>query len=281
MRQTDRESWMFQAKLTSSQDQSFLKKAINLCLCSFAAQIILGEVVGIWSAARELPSESYHQLTQHLSLVETLVFSGLIYGIIGGGKLFQSSWKWSKGSSNLIHLNLALSCLLIILNGLFDNIVTMISGGWPLTWSSFIGAATAGIGEEAWLRGIFFTAFLLMFSKKKGVLLKTALATSLLFGSLHLLNLLQAGSNPLAVFQQVFYATAFGLLLAVIRVGYNNLWLPMLLHFLIDFKPTIHEPVVVNEWLIILLIFIPQAFLSLATLVKMDKDLGNQQNSVG
>lgn len=264
---------MFQAKLTSGQGRSLLKKAINLWLCSFAAQIILGEVVVTWSAARNLSSESYHQLTQHLSLVETLVFSGLIYGIIGGGKLFQSSWKWSKGSSYLIHLNLALSCWLIVWNGLLDHVANMISGGWPVIWSSFIGAASAGIGEESWLRGLFFTAFLVMFSKKKGPLLKTALATSLLFGSLHLLNLLQAGSNPLAVFQQVFYATAFGLLFAVIRVGYNNLWLPMLLHFLIDFKPTIHEPVAVNEWLIILLIFIPQAFLSLITLVKMDKDL--------
>lgn len=271
---------MFQDKITSPQGKSLFRQAVNLVFVSVVVQVLFGAVAGIWSAASNMSSEHSHQLTRTLDLVGTLLVAGLIYWIIGGGKLFQSDWQWSKRSRYLIHLNLALSCWLIVWNGLLDHVASMISGGWPVIWSSFIGAASAGIGEESWLQGLFFTAFLVMFSKKKGPLLKTALATSLLFGSLHLLNLLQAGSNPLAVFQQVFYATAFGLLFAVIRVGYNNLWLPMLLHFLIDFKPTIHEPVAVNEWLIILLIFIPQAFLSLATLVKMDKDLGNQQSSV-
>lgn len=262
---------MFQDKITSPQGKSLFRQAVNLVFVSVVIQVLFGAVAGIWSAASNMTSEHSHQLTRTLDLVGTLLVAGLIYWIISGGKLFQSDWQWSKRSRYLIHLNLALSCWLIVWNGLLDNVTSMISGGWPVIWSSFIGAATAGIGEEAWLRGLFFTAFLVMFSKKKTPLLKTALSTSLLFGALHLLNLLEA--NPVAVFQQVFYATAAGFLLATIRVGYNNLWLPMLLHFLIDFKPTIHDPVAVNVWLDLLVIFIPQALLSLVTLLSMDKDL--------
>lgn len=261
---------MFQEKITQSSAASLFKRAVLLFVAVFGIQVFIGLVIGLWSVAmgqQELPDFG----EQTIVFVITLVVFGIIWRWTGGEKLFSRPFPWSTKTRYLYHANLVLILGLIVYNGLFQSLSTIFSGGWDLFWSSFTGAAIAGIGEEAWMRGLLFMAFLMIFRKKDKPLLKTAVVTSLLFGLIHLLNLIVA--EPTAVVQQVFYATSLGLLFAVIRVGYDNLWLPILLHFLFDFQPTINEPVTSSAWLELMIIFIPQALLSLVTLFHMDKDL--------
>lgn len=266
---------MFHPLITKENTKSFFLKTLFLLLGSFGAAIILGMLAAIFLQLTGRGMGQLATVSLELNFWLTLAVSGLILYWLKGEKVLSQALPWDKTCQRLIHLNLIACLSLLLYTDFFSGLAEMIAGGWQLILTSFWAAASAGIGEEAWMRGLVFAAFLCLFSKKPKSLTKTAIVSSLLFGLTHLTNLIAA--EPLAVLQQVFYASCFGLTFAVLRVGYNNLWLPVLVHFLIDFQPAILNPVTSNSWLELLIIFIPSSILALVTLNRMDKTLDKSQ----
>ncbi|WP_083907103.1 CPBP family intramembrane glutamic endopeptidase [Streptococcus entericus] len=262
---------MFNTIISKTHTKSLFFKAALLLFSGFFVTIFSSIAVSLFLVVTGHPVMLTQTVMLEVMFFLTLIFAAIIWKIIHGQRLFSPKIAWTKPINYLIHANLIAAIALLFYNGFIPGLIGLFEGGWELILPSFWAAATAGIGEEIWLRGLFFTAFLSLFRSQSQSLTKTALTTSVLFGLFHLVNLAQA--EPLAVAQQIFYATCFGLSFAALRVGYNNLWLPMLIHFLIDFQPSINEPVSSGSWIEFIVVFVPLAGLALWTLINMDKTI--------
>lgn len=97
--------------------------------------------------------------------------------------------------------------------------------------------------------------FAKIFENKKYVLVWASLASSILFGLFHLINLTH-GAAINATMQQVFYATAIGLIFSYIHIFTNRIRLCIVMHFLLDLQPNIGTmEAQASPWGLILLIF--------------------------
>lgn len=148
--------------------------------------------------------------------------------------------------------------LLILLYALLGSVVSWaeVFDSMPeMMWGSICVALTAGIGEEVLCRVLLFNLFAKIFENKKYVLVWTCLASSVLFGLFHLINLTH-GADINATMQQVFYATAIGLVFSYIHIFTNRIWLCIVMHFLLDLQPNIATmDAQASSWRLILLIF--------------------------
>ncbi len=89
-------------------------------------------------------------------------------------------------------------------------------------------ALAAGFNEEIWFRGIVLAAFRHLGARY------AVLATSVLFGVLHLVNLL-GGKSPLYAVLQLLFAALFGVVFALLTVHTRSLWPAIAIHALYDF----------------------------------------------
>lgn len=215
-----------------------------------------------------------------LRFLLSLILASVCYYFIKSEKLFNQSIKLSRSSKSwLAILILLFTVFLVIVLNIWNNTQNVISGGLELFIPSLLIALSAGIFEEFLVRGLFFSGILNLFQNNSFKLLLTSLISSILFGLLHLINLIH---NPVnAILQQVFYATILGLIFSIIRIVSNSLWLPVLIHALIDFQPTITSGTVdVNPWLTLIIIYSPLALFSIITLFSLDKNLNQQETNL-
>lgn len=132
-------------------------------------------------------------------------------------------------------------------------------------------ALSAGIYEETLCRGLLFSFFIGIFKARRQPLLWTAMASSLVFGLLHLMNLV-SGQSVQTTLQQVFYAFVIGMMFAAIRISTNGLWVSILIHSLIDFDPSIATPMTGNgNWTVDLIVFLPLLMITVLYLVNVDR----------
>ncbi len=114
---------------------------------------------------------------------------------------------------------------LLYLAGGYRGVVTS-----PLQTVGYgLSALLIGFQEEAWLRGIFLETFRPRYGAYGAVLL-----SSLAFGLLHLANLVSGGAVA-DVILQVLMTLLFGLIFAGIRLRTGSMWVPVILHTLVDF----------------------------------------------
>ena len=103
----------------------------------------------------------------------------------------------------------------------------------------FAGAAAAfGVGffEESVFRGLLGNILGKRFGKDSKGVWTAVIVSSLLFGSVHLLNM-RFGVPFLAAFIQAVGAFACGMLLCAVYYRGGNIWALMIMHALIDFGP--------------------------------------------
>ena len=113
------------------------------------------------------------------------------------------------------NLNFIFTVFLVIVLNIWNNTQNVISGGLELFIPSLLIALSAGIFEEFLVRGLFLSGFLNLFQNNSFKLLLTSLISSILFGLLHLINLIH---NPVnAILQQVLYATILGLIFSILN----------------------------------------------------------------
>ena len=92
-----------------------------------------------------------------------------------------------------------------------------------------------GLFEEAILRGVVLNRMLSKWGYKKAGVYAAVLASSILFGLWHLINLVSCPWLIVSTGIQVVYASFIGIYFAAIYLRTNNLWTVILLHSLFDF----------------------------------------------
>lgn len=137
-------------------------------------------------------------------------------------------------------------------------------------------ALAAAIFEESVCRGLLFSGFLghEIYESSNFRLTKAALYSSLLFALFHLVNLI--GGDSSAVFEQIGYTFAGGILFAALRVMTNRLFWVILVHFMIDWGPWVGFSQTSSNWFSLILVFGPLLVISLGYLISVDKLLIKQ-----
>ncbi|EHO51846.1 CPBP family intramembrane glutamic endopeptidase [Lentilactobacillus kisonensis] len=145
-----------------------------------------------------------------------------------------------------------------------------------LVQNTLVALAT-GIVEECLTRGLLVSALLQNLRRHNQSLkiTKAAVYSSLIFGSLHMMNIFSGSFEGVA--QQVLYSFVFGMLLMVIRVTTNTLIWSIGLHFLIDWQPDIANATSgTSNWFSIIVVFGFILVVSLICLIKFDRNLEHQ-----
>lgn len=202
----------------------------------------------------------------------SLIVMYAFFKICKTDKIFYSRLNINLLNKILIAILIGISlAIYFVLNNGYDEIILIFSKGFKTSISTLFVALAAGIFEEFLTRGFFFRYFLK--NKKQNSLILASVYSSVLFGVLHLYNIFFKGINP--TLQQVFYATAIGLLFAALRIAFNGLLVTVILHSLIDFQLNLVKPHVNqadNSWASVLVIFIPVAIISLVTIFSLEKE---------
>ncbi len=93
----------------------------------------------------------------------------------------------------------------------------------------YIGVA---ILEEVYLRGLLQNIIEKWFDKRKNATLYAVIITSFLFGVGHIVGALE---QPLfTIIAKTIWATALGIYFGAVYIKTRNLWVPVILHFVVD-----------------------------------------------
>ncbi|BDX05880.1 CPBP family intramembrane glutamic endopeptidase [Planctobacterium marinum] len=102
----------------------------------------------------------------------------------------------------------------------------------------------AGVFEEIMMRALVFFILARAWANKSNGLVKAAIAQAVIFGALHLLNLLNGWS--MAVVMQVLYATFLGISFAGIVAFSRTVWPAVLLHAMINASGSLNRAFIVD-----------------------------------
>ena len=135
---------------------------------------------------------------------------------------------------NTIYMSLPILILSILL--LFSNTVTLIGKNLNFLnlFSLIIYVIFIGLFEEIFFRGIIEQELLDDFYHTKKEVIFSILLSAIIFGSLHLTNLL-VGQDLLTTIMQVIQTTAIGFLLGTIYYLSKNIWALAFIHGFYDF----------------------------------------------
>lgn len=121
---------------------------------------------------------------------------------------------------------------------------------------SFFTSPLTGISEELVFRGVILGGLLAMSTHTSKNRWKAILISSILFGSMHLLNLFSSNQvSPTMVYIQVLYATFLGIYLASLFIVSKTLWLPIIAHTLIDLFGFLEQPLGGEELVIFFILY--------------------------
>ena len=107
-------------------------------------------------------------------------------------------------------------------------------------------AVAAGLCEEFLFRDLLFNLFTKILSKRRYVLLWSAILSSICFGLAHFVNLSRQDFG--VTFQQVIAVTSIGLMLCTIRILTNNMWLNVIMHIAFDISPLVVTGDIIGKW---------------------------------
>lgn len=249
------------------------KKEINgktQLICS----ILIFAVFCVLSLILKFVNFGYEKNVVLDKLVHFIISGGLAilcYFLIRNSKTFATKICISKSTNVMTGLMWMVFLILLLLAGTLSNWIEIFRLDSYKIIACFLSAASAAVFEEFLVRGLMIAAFIKFYEKSKYQLLLTGISSALVFGLLHYYNLVSTSFQDTSI--QVFYAAAIGMIFACIRIRYRNLWLPILIHFIIDFQPAIIETGTPgNSWITVLLLFTPIIVVSALVLFKMDRD---------
>lgn len=110
----------------------------------------------------------------------------------------------------------------------FDNKPTM----WRVVIEGIVYYIGVGIMEELYLRGLLQNIIEKWFGERKNATLYAILITSVLFGLGHIFGAL--GQPILTVAAKTVWAAALGVYFGAVYVACRNLWIPIILHLIIN-----------------------------------------------
>lgn len=207
------------------------KKVLYLSLFAvFAVAVIAIEALGIKFVADErLNDLIYGTITRFLGAGICLLmmsFCSFLY-------LLSPKQRISP-----LSLALIIPCWLVVINNF--PFIPVISGNAAITspWSYVLLYAlqclSVGLFEECAFRGCVFMLMLEGKHKTKKEVFFSIIYSSLIFGAIHIVNLL-AGSGIVPVIQQLGYSFLIGAMCAMALIITKNLWVSILLHACFNF----------------------------------------------
>lgn len=198
------------------------------------------------------------------------IIAFFIFNYVKTFKLLTTKYKVRSPFITVLFI-LLLICFFAITVHPIDNIKNVLATSPLNIFNSFIIALSAGIFEEFLVRLLMFDGFAQLLKNQKYGLPLAAIYSSIIFGLLHLSNLT---FQPFDVTcQQIFYATAIGLMFSFVRLKTNGVLICVLLHSLIDFQPNISGSGTIMPWLLLFGIFIPIMLVSLWCIFKLNNKL--------
>lgn len=181
---------------------------------------------------------------------------GIITRALGGALFialtFRLGWHiWGiapRGGRSLVAM---LPALAVVVNNF--PIIGIVSGAARVTapaWQVCLFALSSlliGVFEEFAFRGVFYMLLLSNHRSSKKQIFWVSVASSAVFGAVHLFNLL-AGAGVGATLLQVGYSFLIGGMCSIALIVTGSIWIPVLLHALFDFGgyliPTLGEGLV-------------------------------------
>ena len=128
-------------------------------------------------------------------------------------------------------------CIAVIVNYItgYTTPEKNIAAALPYLLLSFVAMMCVGVAEEVMCRGFLFGACREYFGEKKKGIHLSVFVSALIFGCLHIGNLIFTPDLVIATVAQVIYASEVGIIFAVIYYRSENLWPCIILHGLFDF----------------------------------------------
>ncbi|KRM05781.1 hypothetical protein FC89_GL001492 [Liquorilactobacillus ghanensis DSM 18630] len=209
------------------------------------------------------------------------IFSIIIYALLvlliiitigkGGTKLSQTTFLTLRSRLYILPC-LIYTLVIVALSGAINNIHIVLGYKIFNALIMLLLGISIGLFEEFYCRGLLFNLALSYLPSTKHHLLLTSFISSVIFSLLHLLNL-SSGQDFNATLQQSLIAFSLGFSFAAMRVAFNGIVIPIIIHSLIDIQPNINGNMVANEWKTICLIFLPLLLLDVLCLNHYDKKL--------
>ena len=128
-------------------------------------------------------------------------------------------------------------CLIAINNFPFIPIINgtaTINSEWYLVFLLALECLLVGFFEETAFRGCVFMLILERRHKNKKEVFYSIILSSLVFGGIHIVNLL-AGSGIVPVILQLGYSFLIGAMCAVVLLVTKKIWIPIIIHAVFNF----------------------------------------------
>ncbi|MDO4855131.1 MAG: CPBP family intramembrane metalloprotease [Limosilactobacillus gorillae] len=175
---------------------------------------------------------------------------------------FGWGWSWWTLAALIV-----IDLLFTVYNTVGGSIVKGL-GHRLLDEGNILVAVSAAVSEEALFRFVILTVLLLALRNTRWQLGLAITSSALLFGLAHLLNLT---TQPLAItLYQVVGVTGIGLFFAIVFLYTGQLWLVILMHFLLDwFSFSVSGTTVMNgtpDWTNWLAVLVELAMFALVTI---------------
>lgn len=198
------------------------KPIISYIVVLFLAMVVIAIIQPISAGIFNVISPDF---ADNLSILVAVVISFILYVYI---VKFKKAFNFSNTKLALI---LAIPSIIFIIGNLLDPYFTI-----P---ASLIGLGTVivlgivpGISEELIFRGLMISYFMKRFKSSNGIYF-VVLFSALSFGLIHLANVIVGAPLDNTIFQAVT-TVGLGLLLAAIYVRTGNIWIPIIIHCILD-----------------------------------------------
>ena len=171
----------------------------------------------------------------------TLMFNFIIIVIIAFITLKNICSNWELGlNKNGIKVGLKKYGVIGIIVGIISSIAFYIGlqpfNYIPTIWKVLIEGIIYYFGvafvEELYVRGLLLNLIEKIFSKSNNKVMIAIITSSTIFGLGHIFGVL--GQPILVIITKVIWTIAMGIYFGTIYKKTNNLWLPIILHFIID-----------------------------------------------
>jgi membrane protease YdiL (CAAX protease family) len=200
------------------------KFRLPLALATYVAWVLVTVYGGKWLNGGE--DTSLRETVSHGVIWNVAVAGALLLVVIGLARwrdlMLGPPQPWS--SLRLLWLP---ALYLVVFFGLA---VVLGLPPWPVLMFFFINTLFVGFSEEMMFRGVLFQAL-----RSRVSLWPAIIVTTLLFGSVHILNVFITGKLGDAVIQAITAAMS-GLAFMALLIRTRSLWVPIICHALWDFS---------------------------------------------
>ena len=149
---------------------------------------------------------------------------------------FKNSYVFTEKKMKFVDsVLLGLPMLIVILINIYFNYSSLETINYPNLINLLLYCTFIGIGEEFLCRGFLQNEFIERFGDSKKHILLSILFSSLIFGLMHITNVL-TGQSLFETIMQVLQAISIGILFGSIYYKSKNIWSVIFLHGLYDFS---------------------------------------------